>query len=52
VLVGVATVITPNTIRVVFESTALAKKGIYKYDVEINNGVDNYTIQKGDIIVL
>jgi hypothetical protein len=52
VLVGVATVITPNTVRVVFASTSLAKKGIYKYDVEINNSVDNYTIQKGDIIVI
>ena len=52
VLLGVATVITPNTVRVVFGSTSQAKKGIYKYDVEINNSVDNYTIQKGDIIVL
>jgi hypothetical protein len=45
------TSIVGNIITVTFNSTNV-QKGIWKYDVEVNNGTDNFTLQRGEIQVL
>lgn len=43
--------IVGGTITVTFTNTDVAK-GNWKYDVEANNGTDNFTFQRGVITVL